>query len=171
MSKIVLWIDDQATISGSKFFGPIAMTGKIQLVPVLNASEALNLILTKQYDAIIVDVRIPPGDHQGFHEYHIKKGCANQESRLGIQLLYMVFNPTDNPLDIEPNMQLEHYPDWLKPEMVGLFTCETDNILKSDIEKLRIKHYRFKSATSGKTLLLELIEEILKNNKKTEIPR
>ncbi|NOU16975.1 MAG: response regulator [Bacteroidales bacterium] len=165
MKKKVLWIEDQAELDLAALAGPVYTSGEYFLDVAGDASDAWEKIKKNEYDVIIVDIRIPPGDAEAFHKYFIVKGHNKNDARLGIQLLYLLLCPEKNSEKDIFNRKLENIPSWLSKEKFGILTVETEADVEKDRVILGINTYRRKEGISKKTILLDLIKEVVNQNK------
>jgi DNA-binding NtrC family response regulator len=72
MKKIkVLWVEDSARLDLPHLAAPIYMDGNYDLVVAETVSDGIAHIQNENFDAIIVDIRIPPGDDpRWIKQYH-----------------------------------------------------------------------------------------------------
>ena len=77
-------------------------------------------------------------------------------ARLGLQILYSLLKPED--AKVHPT---QHIPDWIQSNRFGFLTVESPGEIEQDLQNLGIRVYRQKTAESPHTVLLEIIEEIL----------
>ena len=59
--KRILWVEDSARFELANVLGPIFASHRYDLTLAENASAAAGYLWRRQFDAIIVDVRLPPG--------------------------------------------------------------------------------------------------------------
>ena len=155
MKPKVLWIEDGALIEASQFVGPVYTSGKYDLTIALDISEGVRQLMNSEFDAIIVDIRIPPGDDKKWIKFYSQSAFNKIQARLGRLLLYSLLIPS------EAKVPIENIPQWIEPNKFGVLTVESRDELEADLEKLGIKVYRQKTAVMPVTVLLELIEEII----------
>ncbi len=155
----VLWIEDQANTDLPELFSVAVAAGHLVTV-VGNASDVIRTVLAKEFDVVIVDVRIDPGDMPAWYNYFHQQ-CTSQGyvARLGMQVLRTLWN-------VKPAVVMENAkaPDWLTRDRVGILSVEPlDGDLKDDLDELGIdeNHYICKSGAGDRRgLLRELVERI-----------
>ena len=87
MRKKVLWVEDSAYDEISFLATPVHLTGEFDLQVALSATDALERLQRTEYDAIIVDIRIPPGPDKRWIKLY---DGSEKGSRLGLVLLQIV---------------------------------------------------------------------------------
>jgi HD superfamily phosphohydrolase len=56
-------------------------------------------------------------------------------------------------------------PEWLKPHRVGVFTVENDDALHVRLRELNIRVFQHKTAGLADTILIEIINRIMEQQK------
>lgn len=151
MRKKVLWIEDSANDEMAFLATPVHLTGEFDLQVALNASDALGRLQgNAEYEAVIVDIRIPPGSDRRWISIY---DGTQKGSRLGLVLLQVLLG--------------RNGPDWRvpfsKPKAVkdrlryGVLSVEN---VAGDAAELEVL-YRDKSSDDVNALL-QLIRDILK---------
>jgi hypothetical protein len=153
----VLWIEDGAFAEMTNLSSPIYVSGKYDLVIAKDATEGLKYLSQseKQFETVIVDIRLPPGSDPLFLKLFKEKGESRPAARLGLALLKRVLKQGSN------NDIPKHHSD---PARFGVFTVEGYGELKSDLQELRIEVYHQKGESNNKFKLRDIIEEIRKRN-------
>ncbi|MCB9265864.1 MAG: hypothetical protein H6558_12625 [Lewinellaceae bacterium] len=153
----VLWIEDDADSDLYHLASPVYIEGNYHLDIASNASEAFFYLNERQYDIIIVDIRIPPGKNPEWlsrYEELQRQSNANS-SRLGLELLKKIFgeNGSKPALKVTQNLAAARY---------GVFTVERFEELRSDLSELNLMglKYKRKNAMMPHTALLEFIREV-----------
>ncbi len=152
----VLWVEDDARFGLAQLAGPVYVHGGYDLVVANDISTAIARLSRERFDAIIVDIRLPPGEDRAWIELYSKEGRNKVQARLGLQLLRTLL---DWP---EAKIRLEKEVDWIKPIMFGVFTVESWREIGEDLKELGIPVYEQKRADVPDTILLDIIEKILK---------
>jgi hypothetical protein len=160
MKHKVLWIEDGAFVEVSSFAAPLFNQMIYDLVVAIDVSNAVKQIIDTQFDAVIVDIRIPPGIDQDWENLYSKSGYNKIGARLGIQLLFSLLKHESAAI------KLDDIPKWVKPEKFGIFTIESKAEVKNDLEALGITFFQQKKTNLPNTALLELIEKIINSSKK-----
>lgn len=161
MKLKILWIEDQAFIDLAILTGLVYVRGNYDLIIAPDASEGIRQIMQREFDAVVVDIRIPPGDDPKWKELYTKFGMTKVTARLGLHLLHCLLAPEDK----NTKVKLRNIPPWITPTRFGILTVESEREVQDDLRKLNIQVFRQKTAEMTETTLLELIEEILFNNR------
>jgi hypothetical protein len=156
MKKRVLWIEDNALSDLQNVLGPIYMDGHYDLVIAENASEGMSRLTREVFDAVIVDIRLPPGEDNDWIKLYNDRPYGARP-RLGLLLLYSLFYPK------EAAVNFGEMPKWIRPERFGVFSVESKAELKQDLDKLKISVYEQKTAATSTRIILDLLERIARN--------
>lgn len=152
MKTKVLWVEDSARLELRNLTGPIYISGEYDMNLAEDATTAVRYLRTKEYDAVILDMRLPPGiDDDWIHIYR-ERGEDKADARLGLELANWLFNGT-SITSFQP-------PQWIKPYHVGVFTVENDPALHIQLEYLNISVFEHKVAGLTDTILLDIIRRI-----------
>lgn len=150
MKSRILWIEDGAFSEMKWLTAPVYFSGLYELVIASTASEGYDYLMRKEFHAVIVDIRLPPGNDPFFI-----KAFSHQQSkvaaRLGLVLLNRVLKPSGQ----------QAVPGWISPKRFGVFTVESQEELSPYLEELGIEVFRQKTETLPKTEILHIVEEIL----------
>ena len=154
--KRVLWIEDGAETEVPHLAGPVHTSGQFFLHEALNATEGLKYILKYSYEAVIVDIRLLPGENPSWRSIYRNKNQDTVQARLGLELLRTLLGHGDATLT------LDSLPSWIAPSRFGILTVEEYSLLQDDFTTLGLppSHYRQKILSSDKFALLELIKLI-----------
>lgn len=162
----VLWIEDGARYDLATLPAPLYLND-YDLVVAENASDGIAR-LKNPFEIIIVDIRIPPVDpaKPKLSEYdkkwlslYAESGKHKVAARLGRDLLYTIL--------AHPEARIKR-PDgleWVRPDMIGVLTVEGYPEIREDLEKLGIVAYSQKGAGTTDTLLLDLVEKVVDQQK------
>lgn len=159
MGYKVLWIEDGAFVEIPHVAGPVVLSKKYALRVAFDVSNAVRHIQSTEFDAVIVDIRIPPGTDPEWENLYKKSGYNKIDARLGIKLLFSLLKPD------EAAIKLKKIPPWVSPGKFGVFTIEGNQEVKYDLDKLGIIFFEQKRTGISNTILLELIEKIINNQK------
>ncbi|MBE0680522.1 MAG: response regulator [Anaerolineales bacterium] len=152
MKTKVLWVEDSARLELRNLTGPIYISGEYDMNLAEDATTAVRYLLTKEYDAVILDMRLPPGIDDYWVKIYRDKGEDKADARLGLELADWLLNGrTDFP---------SKPPIWIKPYHVGVFTVENDPTLHTKLEYLKIKVFEHKVAGLLDTILVAIINRI-----------
>jgi CheY-like chemotaxis protein len=145
----VLWIEDGARFDLPQLAAPVYMDGRFSLAVAENVADALTQLRKGVFDAIIVDIRLPPGEDPTWIELYQKAGRDRVAARLGLKLL-------ENILEDKERLA------WVTPLKIGVLTVEGYEELKQDLERLGVKVYAQKTSRVPDTILLDIIERVVK---------
>ena len=154
MKTRVLWIEDSARLELASLLGPVYFGGKYDFVSAEDVTTAVNNLGVREFDVVIVDMRLPPGQNQVWRELYQQAGSQTAEAQLGMKLLYWLIGKDESVYHVEP-------PSWITPLRIGVFTVESKREIGQDLGILGITVYRQKAADLPDTILRDLIEEIL----------
>ena len=158
MKRKVLWIEDSARGENVALTAPVALSGRYDLTVAVNATVGLTELVQSEFDAIIVDIRIVPGNDPRWIDEYSNRGASEKAARLGLRLLEVVLGTAG------PRWQHEKIKDSARrPAKYGVLTVEAKESLSSHLDRLGITAYRNKHAAASKRLLLELIDEVIQN--------
>jgi hypothetical protein len=155
MKSRVLWVEDDARFGLAQLAGPVYVNGGYNLVVAGDVSTAVARIVEERFDAVIVDIRLPPGEDQAWHKLYGNARHDKVYARLGLHLLHSLLGQPD------AKVPLQICPDWLTPRSLGVFTVESHQEIEEDLKQLGIHVYQQKRADLPDTILLEIIERIL----------
>lgn len=147
----VLWIEDDSFGDLAEQLGPVYVDGKYDVVVALDATKGYEHLMQTQFAAVIVDIRLGPGDHEKWISIYKESKKDKATGRLGLHLLREVICDETKRI---------------RPEVFGVFTVESKREVESDLTELGINMnlYRHKSeGASNSYTLLELIDAVISN--------
>ncbi len=150
----VLWIEDSARFELRNLVGPLFFSGKYDFSLAEDVTSAMQFLQANEYDAIIVDIRLPPGIDPAWRELYQQTGFDKVHAQLGLKLLRWLLARDDS---IHPSAP----PEWIKPGNVAVFTVESKQEIQRHLDELGIRIFKQKSAGLPDTVLLDLIDELL----------
>jgi hypothetical protein len=150
----VLWIEDSARLELRNLIGPIYYNGKYDFNLAEDVTTAVGLLRVEQFDALIVDVRLPPGIDRTWRKHYQRAGSDKLQAQLGLKLLRWLLSGDREIYPVDP-------PHWIKAHHIGVFTVESRREVQETLEALGITRYKQKVAGLPDTIMIELIEEIL----------
>jgi len=154
MKPRVLWIEDSARLELTNLTGPIYFAGKYDFNMAEDVTTAVNLLLSEEFDVVIVDIRLPPGIDPQWSKLYRRMGADKIQAQLGLKLLYWLLSQ-DRSIYAQPP------PNWINPLQVGVFTVESPNEIQKDLNQLNVTTFQQKVAGLPDTILLDLIERLL----------
>jgi len=149
----VLWVEDSARFELRNLVGPVYTSGKYVFDLAEDVTAAIDHLQARRFDALIVDVRLPPGMNPAWKKLYQQKNSKAQ-AKLGLKFLYWL-------LAKDGAICPETPPQWIRSEQIGVFTVEPQNEIRSDLEILGIKAFKQKVAGLSDMILLEIIEGLL----------
>ena len=152
MKTKVLWVEDSARLELRNLTGPVYISGEYDMNLAEDATTAVRYLRTKEYDAVILDMRLPPGIDDYWVNIYQERGEDKADARLGLELAKWLFN--GNSAAFFPP------PAWIKPYHVGVFTVENDTALHTRLESLDIKVFQHKVAGLADSILINIINRI-----------
>lgn len=152
MKTKVLWVEDSARLELRNLTGPIYISGDYDMNLAEDATTAVRYLRTKEYHAVILDMRLPPGIDDYWVNIYRERGEDKADARLGLELANWLFNGTSNVSFLPPQ--------WIKPHHVGVFTVENDPALHARLELLNIRVFEHKVAGLTDMILLDIIHRI-----------
>ena len=151
MKTRVLWVEDSARLELRNLLGPVNINGEYDLCLAEDATSAMRHLQTAVYDAVILDMRIPPGVDEHWIRLYRERDEDKATARLGLELAKWMFDGHSFPYSS---------PTWIKPYQVGVFTVENDFALREHLKNLQIKVFEHKIASIPDNILIDLIERI-----------
>lgn len=154
----VLWIEDDSLKDLTEQLGPIYVDGRHDIVIALDATTGFRYLLDHEFSAVIVDIRLGPGDDPKWIDIYTGSRKDNAAARLGLHVLREVLG-------------LREIPTWIRPSLFGVFTVESRGEVEEDLRELGINmdFYRHKSKdTTDSYTLLELIDAITERKNREE---
>ncbi len=149
-----LWIEDGARSELSHLSGPVLYDGRIELVLAEDLTTAVEYLLEEEFDAVVVDVRLPPGDDPYWKEQHRRAGRDKVHAQLGLQLLRWLLDAEDKPGLATP-------PSWLDAKRIAVFSVDTESEILGTLNDLGIEVIQQKRADLPDTILRELIDRLI----------
>lgn len=155
MKTKFLWIEDNARTDLKYLLGPIYMSGKYDPVVAPTVAEGVFRMKQMEFAAVIVDIRLLPGNDSDWESHYLKLGNEKGTSRLGLCLLYSLFGPRIDDLKIESK------PEWIRPERFGVLTVEDmGGDLGEALRSFGITVHEQKTTHTVNTTLLKMVEQI-----------
>ncbi|MCL4531340.1 MAG: hypothetical protein M1282_18290 [Chloroflexi bacterium] len=160
MKPKVLWVEDSARFELSNLTGPVYFSGKYDFQQAENVTTAINFLKTKEFDVLIVDIRLPPGVDKYWLDLYQNIRTDGGGEKLGLKFLYWLFS-RDGEYPGTP-------PSWIHPSSVGIFTVETYSEISVQLTDLGVTVFKQKIAGLPDTTLLEMIEDIIANKSRNK---
>lgn len=154
MRRKVLWIDDGALGELSELLGPIVVDGSYDLAIATNASDGIARIMQTEFAAVIVDIRLPPGNDKNWTSVYYDTGENKSAGRLGLLILRSLLKPENSKIKL-------NIPSWVRPDVFGVFTVENRREVETELDELSVKVFRQKNINPSNTTLLDLVKEVI----------
>lgn len=158
--KYVLWIEDDAAYNLQRLAIPVVMHLDYDLTLAVTISEAIHFLQRQAYDAIIVDLRMPPGKERPWIELDQRLARSRKPPRLGLHLLLNLFKrpQPDCKIDLPSNIH-EH-----GIRQFGILSVDPITVVESELKSINFEpegnRYKQKTAGMPSDTLLQLIYSI-----------
>lgn len=149
-----LWIEDGARSELSHLTGPVLYDGRIELVLAEDVTTAVEYVREEEFDTLVVDVRLPPGDDPYWKQLHRRAGRDKVHAELGLQLLRWLLGAGD------PS-ELSRAPGWVSAGRIAVFSVESKHEILQSVSELGIGLIQQKRADLPDTILRDLIDRML----------
>ncbi|MEM7130999.1 MAG: hypothetical protein AAF702_32050 [Chloroflexota bacterium] len=155
----VLWVEDDATYNLQYIAAPVVMNPRIDLTLAITATEAIHFLKRRPYDALIFDLRLPPGKQEEWVSLDQKLGQLMEPPRLGLHLLRNLYCPSNNGHTI----LLPAIPPPPPIHQVGILSVDPWDDVADGLATLEFQknNYRQKQAGMPSNILLQLVQDIL----------
>ena len=151
----ILWVEDSARFELASVLGPFYASRRYDLTLAENASAASEYLARRRFDALIVDIRLPPGPIPFWRRLHENAGSDRTNAKLGLELLNWLFNGTK--VKESPDR-----PSWeVTPKQVGVFSVENRLEVGGELESLGVSVVHEKRPGLPDTILLEIVHQVL----------
>lgn len=155
----ILWVEDSARFELASVLGPIYASHRYDLTLADNASSAAEYLRRRRYDAIIVDIRLPPGQDRYWLNIYKSAGSDRTNAKLGLALLSWLF--ADGVLN-QNSMPLPLRPEWpIQPTQVGVFSVENRLEVGNFLTALGVTLLYEKRPGLPDTILLDIVTAVL----------
>jgi CheY-like chemotaxis protein len=164
VKKRVLWVEDSARFELASVLGPIFASHRYDLTLAENASTAAEYLRRRQFDAIIVDIRLPPGSHRYWRSIYKDAGSDRTNAKLGLALLsWLLASSKGKGKPARPgNDSVPLRPAWqIPPAQIGVFSVENRGEIGGDLQALGVSIQHEKRPGLPDTILLDIVTEIL----------
>ena len=154
MRPRVLWVEDGARFELASLCGPVFYNRNCDLTLAEDVTTAVEHLFLDEWDALIVDVRLPPGVNPHWRRHYERTGSAKVNAQLGLKLIRWLLRG-------EASIFPEAPPKWVRADRIGVFTVESRAELGRDLDELGIPVFQQKVASLPDTILEELISMLL----------
>ena len=159
--KEVLWIEDDATYNLQYVASPVIMNPRLDLTLAATVTEAIHQLSRKQFDAVVFDLRMPPGEYDDWITMKQYLNRTGMPPRLGLHLLLNLFDcaPDDK-------LRVPIPSDSFRPNInrVGILSVDSLDDVGDMLQCTRFhtNNYRQKRAGMSSRILLNLITQLVR---------
>lgn len=164
MKTKFLWIEDNANTSLSYLMMPIYNSGKYDPVIALSVAGGLLHLWQTDFEAVVLDIRLPPGNDPKWEELYNRSGQNRGAAQLGLALLIALLRPEESEIAL-PKRPPWLKPDRIKPERFGVLSVESEHEVTNKLKELGIRVRLEKTARTTPNTLLDMVEEIMRAGK------
>ena len=156
----ILWVEDSARFELASVLGPIYASHRHDLTLAENASTAVEYLRHRKFDAIIVDVRLPPGPSPYWRNIFKQHDSDRTNAKLGLELLHWLLGP--DRAARHNGITVPARPSWpVTPQHIGVFSVESRLEIGSVLETLGVTRMYEKKPGLPDTILLDIVTEVL----------
>ncbi|MCG8419658.1 MAG: hypothetical protein MJE77_17130 [Proteobacteria bacterium] len=154
-------MEDSALFELNNILGPIYASHRYDLTLAPDATRAAEILRHRQFDAIVVDIRLPPGRHEYWRTIFRKHHSDRTNAKLGLELLHWLLgDPTHHPLRNGANPPRR--PEWpVTPQHIGVFSVESRLEIGDQLKKLGVNLMYEKQPGLPETILMDIVNEVL----------
>ncbi len=168
MKTRFLWIEDNARTDLRYLLAPVYMSGEYDPVIAPTVAEGVYQLEHSEFAAVIVDVRLLPGNSSDWESLYGKYGREKGTARLGLCLLYSIFDPRRDDVkltDIREKMRDDSF--WIKPNKFGVLTVEDLKPVREAVNSFGITVCKQKTTRTPHTTLLDMVKQIVRRREDT----
>lgn len=148
-----MWVEDSARLELRNLTGPVYFSGKYDFQLAEDVTQAINFLTVKPFDALIIDIRLPPGLNVCWQALYRKSGADKVKAQLGLKLVSWLLGD-----DVGCN---QTPPNWVDVKRIAVFSVESPTEIEPHLHEFGIGLYLQKAAGLPDTALLELINRVL----------
>ncbi|ACY15841.1 response regulator [Haliangium ochraceum] len=163
----VLWVEDSARFELASVLGPIYASRRYDLTLAENATTAGEYLRRRRFDAVVVDIRLPPGTHPYWRDIYTNAGSDRTNAKLGLAILKWLLSPSEAGRSSGSNGHglVPPRPSWpVMPQQVGVFSVENHAEIGDDLDALGVGVMHEKRPGLPDTILLQIVGEVLANS-------
>ncbi len=161
--KYILWIEDDAAFNLQRLAVPVVMDLNFDLTLAVTISEAIHFLQRQKFDAVIIDLRMPPGRDRDWIKLYQQLASSGHPPRLGLHLLLNLFNkPTAGYTVKLPSSIITKNG---KISNFGILSIDHKSEVAKELNLIEFKdgHYEQKSAGMDTNTLLTIVKKIVAN--------
>ena len=164
----ILWVEDSARFELPFVLGPIYASHRYDLTLAENATTAAEYLRRRSFDAIIVDIRLPPGPGAFWRALFKNHESDRTNAKLGLELLRWLLgaeSADESPRDhrrFNNGAAPPKRPSWtVEPSRVGVFSVESRLEIGEQLKELGVDLMYEKQPGLPDTILLDIVTEVL----------
>ncbi len=162
----VLWVEDSARFDLQHMLGPIFASRRYDLTLAENATSGADYLRQRNFDAVVVDVRLPPGTHPYWRAIYNNAGADRTNAKLGLPLLGWLLDRIDAlrraGIDIADHETPPRRPKWdVSPQQIGVFSVENRGEIGPALELLGVDFLQEKRPGLPDSVLIDIVDELL----------
>lgn len=161
MRPKALWIEDSAQLELANLAGPVFFNRSCHLTLAEDVTTAVNLMSTDRFEAVVIDIRLPPGRDGRWGDQYRRSGSDKVSAQLGLKLLRWLLGGDRSIVAHDP-------PSWVTPQRFGVFTVESRSEIQRYLDPLGVEVFQEKNAAISDNTLDELIGTLLAQQPKAE---
>lgn len=152
-----LWIEDNARTDLVHLLTPIYMDGRYDPVIAPTVSEGIYQMRKAEFAAVVVDIRLLPGNDPEWKALYINKGGDKGQAQLGLFLLYSLFSPRIDDVKVKDDRI-----KWVKAARFGVLTVEDLHSpnLSEALRSFGITVCERKTTRTPNATLLKMVERL-----------
>jgi hypothetical protein len=158
MKTKFLWIEDNARTDLVHLLTPIYMDGRYDPIIAPTVAEGIYQMRKSEFAAVVVDIRLLPGNDPEWKALYIKKGADKGTARLGLFLLYSLFSPRLDDLKVRDDRL-----KWVKAARFGVLSVEDlySRELSEALRSFGITVFEQKTTRTPNDKLLKMVERLM----------
>lgn len=168
--KRILWVEDSARFELASVLGPVFASHKYDLTLADNVTEAAEYLQHCEFDAVLVDIRLPPGTDAYWRDIYQNAGSDRTNAKLGLALLDWLLRKREIKKHIHNKGWLSRrkrasapqQPPWhISPDHVGVFSVESPGEIGKDLQELGVDVQHEKRPGLPDTVLLDILGQLV----------
>ena len=154
MKPRVLWIEDSARLELRNLAAPVYSSGRFDFNLAEDVTTAVNMLKVTTFDAVVVDVRLPPGADPHWKRLYQHAGADKVNAQLGIKLLHWLINKDRHVHPDDP-------PNGFSKARLGIFTVESQEDLREELDVLGITVFFQKTTSLPDAILVKIFDTLM----------
>lgn len=159
----VLWVEDSARFDLASLLGPIYASRRYDLTLAENATTAAEQLRRRRFDAIVVDVRLPPGNHRYWRDIFQNANADRTNAKLGLALLAWLLGAPSTKMAVVGDSK--HAPSRpvvpVPAHKIGVFSVENHTEIGATLAALGVTVMHEKRPGLPDTILLDIVTQVL----------